>query len=89
MAFDSAPPSHALYPGRIPTYPLPADALDEEAAALLWRRYRAQVEIEPPSFRTGNHWQLTAQGWAGFIPIDAQLSPWSSSPKSPWPISLP
>ena len=48
---------------------LPADALDEQAADLLWRRYRAQVEIEPPSFRTGNQWQLTAQGWAGFIPL--------------------
>ena len=48
---------------------LPAVALDEDAAALLWRRYHAQVEIEPPSFRTGNQWRLTAQGWAGFIPL--------------------
>jgi 5-methylcytosine-specific restriction enzyme subunit McrC len=48
---------------------LPADALDEDAAALLWRRYHAQIEIEPPSFRTGNQWRLTAQGWAGFIPL--------------------
>jgi 5-methylcytosine-specific restriction enzyme subunit McrC len=48
---------------------LPANALDEKIAALLWQRYRAQVEIEPPSFRTGNHWRLTAQGWAGFIPL--------------------
>jgi 5-methylcytosine-specific restriction enzyme subunit McrC len=48
---------------------LPATALDEQAAALLWRRYRAQVEVEPPSFRTNNQWQLTAQGWAGFIPL--------------------
>ncbi len=48
---------------------LPANALDERAAALLWRRYRAQVEIEPPSFRTDDQWRLTAQGWAGFIPL--------------------
>lgn len=48
---------------------LPASALDERAAALLWRRYRTQVEIEPPSFRTGDQWRLTAQGWAGFIPL--------------------
>jgi 5-methylcytosine-specific restriction enzyme subunit McrC len=53
---------------------LPAGALNDEAAALLWRRYRTQVEIEPPSFRTGNQWRLTAQGWAGFIPLTRQLA---------------
>lgn len=52
---------------------LPASALDENAAALLWRRYHAQVEIEPPSFRTGDQWRLTAQGWAGFIPLTRSL----------------
>lgn len=52
---------------------LPAPALDERAADLLWQRYRAQVEIEPPSFRTGNQWRLTAQGWAGFIPLSRSL----------------
>lgn len=52
---------------------LPADALNERAADLLWRRYRAQVEIEPPSFRTNNQWRLTAQGWAGFIPLSRTL----------------
>ena len=53
---------------------LPATALDEQAAALLWRRYRAQIEVEPPSFRTNNQWQLTAQGWAGFIPLARNVS---------------
>lgn len=53
---------------------LPATALDDQAAALLWRRYRAQVEIEPPSFRTGNQWRLTAQGWAGYIPLSRKTS---------------
>jgi 5-methylcytosine-specific restriction enzyme subunit McrC len=53
---------------------LPADALDDEAAALLWRKYRAQIEIEPPSFRTGDRWRLTAQGWAGFIPLRRDLT---------------
>lgn len=53
---------------------LPASALSEETAALLWRRYRKQIEVEPPSFRTGNRWQLTAQGWAGFIPLTRYLT---------------
>jgi 5-methylcytosine-specific restriction enzyme subunit McrC len=53
---------------------LPASALSEETAALLWRRYHKQIEVEPPSFRTGNRWQLTAQGWAGFIPLTRYLT---------------
>ncbi len=52
---------------------LPAAALDARAVDLLWRRYRAQVEVEPPSFRTGHQWRLTAQGWAGFIPLSRKL----------------
>lgn len=48
---------------------LPPNALSEEAAAVLWRRYRSQVEVEPPSFRTGGQWRLTSQGWAGYIPL--------------------
>ena len=48
---------------------LPARALDDHTAELLWRRYRAQIEVEPPSFRTDNQWRLTSQGWAGFIPL--------------------
>ncbi|MCC6457582.1 MAG: restriction endonuclease [Caldilineaceae bacterium] len=53
---------------------LPAAALDERSAALLWQRYHAQVEVEPPSFRTGDQWRLTAQGWAGFIPLMRNLA---------------
>ncbi|HXF64306.1 MAG TPA: hypothetical protein VNK95_21940 [Caldilineaceae bacterium] len=52
---------------------LPAPALPEEAAAALWRRYRAQVEVEPPSFKTGGEWRLTSQGWAGFLPVTCQI----------------
>lgn len=52
---------------------LPPDALGEDAAAALWRRYRSQVEVEPPSFRTGGRWRLTVQGWAGYIPVTRNL----------------
>lgn len=52
---------------------LPPAAVSEEAAAALWRRYRSQVEVEPPSFRTGGQWRLTSQGWAGYIPAARDL----------------
>ena len=51
---------------------LPPDALDELAAAILWRRYCAQVDVEPPSFRTDNQWRLTPRGWAGWLPLTRQ-----------------
>ena len=38
-------------------------------AQLLWRRYGQQVVVEPPSFKNGQRWQLTAQGWVGFIAL--------------------
>ncbi|MCB0088355.1 MAG: hypothetical protein KDE54_10610, partial [Caldilineaceae bacterium] len=38
-------------------------------AQILWRRYGQQVVVEPPSFKNGQRWQLTAQGWVGFIAL--------------------
>lgn len=70
------PLSSPLYTTLVEYQPvsLPASALSEETASLLWRRYHKQIEVEPPSFRTGNRWQLTAQGWAGFIPLTRYLT---------------
>ncbi|QEG37702.1 McrC family protein [Bythopirellula goksoeyrii] len=48
-------------------------APDELPASLgeqLWTQYSDRILVEPPSFKTGNHWLLTPQGWAGHIPID-------------------
>lgn len=47
--------------------------LSELAAQRLWRDFRPQVEVEPPSFKTGNRWRLTAQGWVGFLPVASDL----------------
>ena len=47
--------------------------LSETAAQRLWRDFRAQIEVEPPSFKTGDRWRLTAQGWVGFLPISSEL----------------
>jgi 5-methylcytosine-specific restriction enzyme subunit McrC len=48
-------------------------ALSEPVAQHLWQHYAAQVQLEPPSFKTQQRWQLTAQGWVGFIPLTPQL----------------
>ena len=50
-----------------------ASRLSPEAAELLWRRYRAHVDVEPPSFKTENRWILTSRGWVGHIPLTADL----------------
>lgn len=52
---------------------LPPDALDTTTAALLHRHYARQIEVEPPSFKTGNQWRLTAQGWAGWLPLTSKV----------------
>lgn len=52
---------------------LPASEFPQEAAEELVHRYRAQVQIEPPSFLNNNHWRLTPQGWVGHIPLTPDL----------------
>jgi 5-methylcytosine-specific restriction enzyme subunit McrC len=42
----------------------------------LWRDYGRQVQVDFPSPHTGGQWQLTAQGWAGYIPLSPQLQLW-------------
>lgn len=52
---------------------LAPEELPEPAAQRLWLAYAAQVQLEPPSFKTQHSWQLTAQGWVGFIPLTPRL----------------
>ena len=49
------------------------DAFPDDAANLLWPRYRTQVELEFPSPKTGGQWRLTSQGWVGYIPLTPNL----------------
>ncbi len=39
----------------------------------LWRNYKNQVKVEPPSFQTGGKWKLTSQGWVGHIPLTPEF----------------
>ncbi|MCX6048113.1 MAG: restriction endonuclease [Chloroflexi bacterium] len=45
------------------------EQLTQAAAQLLHQRYRAQVDLQPPSFLNQGRWQLTARGWVGFIAL--------------------
>lgn len=64
------------------TKSLPQADFPEEAARILWERYRSQVMVEPPSFKNNHRWQLTAQGWVGQIPLTPDLT-LSLQPKVP------
>ncbi len=44
-----------------------------EVGETLWRNYGKQVAVEFPSPKTGGKWQLTAQGWVGYIPLSKEL----------------
>lgn len=64
------------------TKALAAHALPPQVGELLWRRYAAQIHIEPPTFLNGQQWRLTAQGWVGHIPLPDGLT-LSLRPKLP------
>ena len=52
----------------------PASAIPQEVGMLLWHRYAAQVQVEPPTFLNGQRWKLTAQGWVGHVPLSTEFS---------------
>ena len=45
---------------------LPANALSEDVAKMLWQNYRDQLDLEFPDFRTNNQWRLTSLGLRRF-----------------------
>ena len=48
---------------------LAKEDFNSELAEILWNRYKKHVSIEIPSFKTNNEWQITSQGWVGYIPL--------------------
>jgi 5-methylcytosine-specific restriction enzyme subunit McrC len=52
---------------------LPAGAISEALGRRLWATYGEVVDVAFPSPKTADSWQLTAQGYAGYIPLDAAL----------------
>jgi len=55
------------------TLSMPATELPEPVGTAVWKRYGKKVNVEFPSPKTANQWQLTPEGWAGHIPVDEEV----------------
>jgi 5-methylcytosine-specific restriction enzyme subunit McrC len=55
------------------TVSLPKDELPAGIGERIWREFGKQVTVEFPSPKTGGRWELTNRGWAGYLPITAEL----------------
>jgi 5-methylcytosine-specific restriction enzyme subunit McrC len=64
---------HTLRLREFQTSELPAEALSEKVGEFLWNRYRNEIQVEPPTFKTSHQWRITPQGWAGHIPFSESL----------------
>lgn len=51
------------------TKSLGENELSEDLAMVLHSNFGKQISIEPPSFLNNKQWQLTSQGWVGYIPL--------------------
>ncbi|MEM7713830.1 MAG: restriction endonuclease [Cyanobacteria bacterium P01_A01_bin.68] len=50
------------------------DEIPESIGIELYQKYRKQIDIEFPNYKTENQWQLKAKGWVGYIPLNYQLA---------------
>lgn len=47
--------------------------IPDKTGELLWHIYKNQVSVDFPSPKTDGMWQLTSQGWVGYIPLSKDL----------------
>lgn len=52
---------------------VPASELTEEEGGQLWREYKTQLDVEFPSPKTDGMWEITAQGYVGYVPVSTEL----------------
>lgn len=48
--------------------------LEESVGEFLWLNHRKQVSVEFPSPKTNCQWQLTSEGWVGYIPVNPEVA---------------
>jgi 5-methylcytosine-specific restriction enzyme subunit McrC len=53
---------------------LPKDSLSEIEGERIWREYGRQIDVQFPSPKTKNEWELNSEGWVGHIPVTSELS---------------
>ena len=56
------------------TTALPHAALDFGLGERLWQRYGKQIQVDFPSPRTSDQWQLTPLGWVGSVPLTRNIT---------------
>lgn len=64
----------AVAPIRLKEYQttrLPHAALSDAEGVMLWHTYGTYLAVEFPSPKTEQQWELTPQGWVGYIPLAA------------------
>ena len=53
---------------------LPRANLSEEDGSQIWREYGDQIDVQFPTPKTRNEWELNSKGWVGYIPLNPELS---------------
>jgi 5-methylcytosine-specific restriction enzyme subunit McrC len=51
----------------------PRSDISEGLGLKIWQNYGNQISIDEPSFKNGNQWSLTANSWAGHIPLTPEF----------------
>ncbi|MHC5776363.1 McrC family protein [Nostoc sp.] len=49
------------------------DEIPYSAGVELYEKYKIQVDIEFPTYKTRENWKLKAKGWVGYIPVTPEL----------------
>jgi 5-methylcytosine-specific restriction enzyme subunit McrC len=52
---------------------IPASKISREDGKRLWQEFGEKITVAEPSFKNDDQWELTSQGWVGFIPFSEQL----------------
>jgi len=52
---------------------VPASRISKEEGKRLWQDFGEKISVSEPSFKNDDQWELTSQGWVGFIPFTDQL----------------
>ena len=60
----------------------PKSRISDTDGERLWNKFGSKITVEQPSFKNNQHWELTSQGYVGFIPVSEDLS-LSIAPKVP------
>jgi 5-methylcytosine-specific restriction enzyme subunit McrC len=55
---------------------LPKEAIPGDVGEMLWREYGKHIAVEFPSPKTEGQWELTSQGWVGYIAASEDFVFW-------------